>query len=97
MRSIYINKFKSFIYEEKEALKVFERINGFVSELMLLGKSKSTNYEWRNIREILLYVVQLMESYAARYRVKFHMRVDGNLPVINGDDKQLKQVLLKME
>ncbi|EJS63549.1 hypothetical protein ICW_05343 [Bacillus wiedmannii] len=46
-----MNKFKSFIYEEKEALKVFERINGFVSELMLLGKPKSTNYEWCNIRE----------------------------------------------
>ncbi len=38
-----------------------------------------------------------MESYAARYRVTFHMQVDGNLPVINGDDKKLKQVLLKME
>ncbi|KZD39861.1 hypothetical protein B4082_0953 [Bacillus cereus] len=38
-----------------------------------------------------------MESYAARYRVKFHVQVDRNLPVINGDDKQLKQVLLKME
>ncbi len=37
-----------------------------------------------------------MESYAAQYRVRFHLQVDGNLPVINGDDKQLKQVLLNI-
>lgn len=48
------------------------------------------------IQEILLYVVQLMESYAAQYRVRFHLQVDGNLPVINGDDKKLKQVLLNI-
>ncbi|EOO12226.1 MULTISPECIES: ATP-binding protein [Bacillus cereus group] len=77
-------------------LQEIERINGFVSELMLLGKPKPTNYEWCNIGEILLYVVQLMESYAAQYKVKFHLQVDGNLPVINGDDKQLKQVLLNI-
>lgn len=77
-------------------LQEIERINGFASELMLLGKPKATNYEWCNIREILLYVVQLMESYATQYRVKFHLQVDGNLPVINGDDKQLKQVLLNI-
>ncbi|KMN42632.1 ATP-binding protein [Bacillus sp. LK2] len=77
-------------------LQEIERINGFVSELMLLGKPKPINYEWCNIREILLYVVQLMESYASQYKVKFHLQVDGNLPAINGDDKQLKQVLLNI-
>ncbi|HDR7633250.1 MULTISPECIES: ATP-binding protein [Bacillus] len=77
-------------------LQEIERINGFVSELMLLGKPKPTNYEWCNIGEILLYVVQLMESYATQYKVKFNLQVDGNLPVINGDDKQLKQVLLNI-
>ncbi|PEQ43134.1 two-component sensor histidine kinase [Bacillus cereus] len=77
-------------------LQEIERINEFVSELMLLGKPKPTNYGWCNIREILLYVVQLMESYATQYKVKFHLQVDGNLPVINGDDKQLKQVLLNI-
>ncbi|EJS64263.1 two-component sensor histidine kinase [Bacillus cereus] len=77
-------------------LQEIARINGFVSELMLLGKPKSKNYERCNIREILLYVVQLMESYATQYRVKFHLQIDGNVPVINGDDKQLKQVLLNI-
>ncbi|MGG0457804.1 ATP-binding protein [Bacillus mycoides] len=77
-------------------LQEIERIDEFVSELMLLGKPKPTNYEGCNIREILLYVVQLMESYATQYKVKFHLQVDGNLPVINGDDKQLKQVLLNI-
>ncbi|PEC20651.1 ATP-binding protein [Bacillus cereus] len=77
-------------------LQEIERVNGFVSELMLLGKPKPINYEWCNIREILLYVVQLMESYAAQYKVKLHLQVDGNLPDINGDDKQLKQVLLNI-
>ncbi len=37
-----------------------------------------------------------MESYATQYRVKCHLQVDGNLPAINGDDKQLKQVLLNI-
>ncbi|KXY13030.1 sporulation kinase [Bacillus cereus] len=54
----------------------------------MLGKPKSTNYEWCNIGENLLYVVQLMESYAAQYRGKPHLQVDGNVSVINGDDKQ---------
>ncbi|PFF16851.1 two-component sensor histidine kinase, partial [Bacillus anthracis] len=30
------------------------------------------------------------------YRVKCNLQVDGNLPAINGDDKQLKQVLLNI-
>ncbi|HFK1721416.1 two-component sensor histidine kinase [Bacillus thuringiensis] len=77
-------------------LQEIERVNGFVSELMLLGKPKPTNYERCNIRDILLYVVHLMESYATQYRVKCHLQVDGHLPAINGDDKQLKQVLLNI-
>lgn len=28
--------------------------------------------------------------------MRFHLQVDGNLPVINGEDKQLKQVLLNI-
>ncbi|CUB12499.1 Sporulation kinase E [Bacillus cereus] len=35
-----------------------------------------------------------MESYAVQYRMKLHLRVDENVSAINGDDKQLKQVLL---
>ena len=62
----------------------------------MLGKPKSTNYDWCNIREILLYVVQLMESYATQYRVQLHLQVDGNVSAINGDDKQLTQVLLNI-
>lgn len=77
-------------------LQEIERINGFVSELMLLGKPKPTNYEWCNMQAILLYVVQLMESYAIQYNVKMHVQADGVLPNINGDEKQLKQVLLNI-
>ncbi|GAB6446417.1 hypothetical protein bcgnr5380_41980 [Bacillus cereus] len=32
MRSIYMNKVISLLYEEREALKVFKKINGFVRE-----------------------------------------------------------------
>lgn len=85
-----MKKFKSLIYGEREALKVWKKLTD------LLGEPKPTNYEWCKIREILLYVVQLMESYAAQYRVKFHWKIDENASPINGDDKQLKQVLLKM-
>ncbi len=70
------------LYEEMEDLKVLKKLTD------LLGKPQSTNYEWCNIGEILLYVVQLMESYAAQYRGKPHLQVDGNVSVINGDDKQ---------
>lgn len=34
-----MNKFKSLIYEEREALKVFKKLTD------LLGKPKPTNYE----------------------------------------------------
>lgn len=77
-------------------LQEIERINEFVSELMLLGKPKPKKYEWCNMQEILLYVVQLMESYAIQYNVKIHVQIDGDLPTINGDEKQLKQVLLNI-
>ncbi|AFH81721.1 hypothetical protein bcere0016_3250 [Bacillus cereus 95/8201] len=40
--------------------------------------------------------MQLMESYAAQYRVKFHWKINGDASPVNGDDKQLKQLLLKM-
>ncbi|KFN03073.1 two-component sensor histidine kinase [Bacillus clarus] len=77
-------------------LQEIERINGFVSELMLLGKPKSTKYESCNMQDILVYVVQLMESYASQYKVKIYMQADSGLLTVNGDDKQLKQVLLNI-
>ncbi|HDR4519703.1 TPA: histidine kinase [Bacillus cereus] len=39
MRSIYMGKFKSLIYEEREALKVFKKLTD------LLGEPKPINYE----------------------------------------------------
>lgn len=38
-----------------------------------------------------------MESYAAQYRVKFHWKINGDASPVNGDDKQLKQLLLKWD
>ncbi|PEI83646.1 two-component sensor histidine kinase [Bacillus pseudomycoides] len=77
-------------------LQEIERIDGFVSELMLLGKPKPTMYQLCDMRKVLLYVVHLMESYAMQYAVKIHMQVDEALPDIKGDEKQLKQVLLNL-
>ncbi len=77
-------------------LKEIERINEFVNELMLLGKPKSKEYTCCNIQDILIYVVRLMESYADQYHVKIHMQLNSELPKVNGDEKQLKQVLLNI-
>lgn len=77
-------------------LQEIERINGFVSELMLLGKPRPTTYQLCDMQKILLYVVQLMESYAMQYDVKIDIQVDEDLPDINGDEKQLKQVVLNL-
>ncbi|PEY42354.1 ATP-binding protein [Bacillus cereus] len=77
-------------------LQEIERINGFVSELMLLGKPRPTTYQLCDVQKVLLYVVQLMESYAMQYAVKIYIEVDEDLPDINGDEKQLKQVLLNL-
>ncbi len=77
-------------------LKEIERINEFVNELMILGKPKSKEYTCCNIQDILIYVVRLMESYADQYHVKIHMQLNRELPKVNGDEKQLKQVLLNI-
>ncbi|MDM5153191.1 ATP-binding protein [Bacillus sp. DX1.1] len=77
-------------------LQEIERINGIVSELMLFGKPKPITYQLCDMQKILLYVVQLMESYAMQYAVNIHIQTDEPLPHINGDEKQLKQVLLNL-
>ncbi|PFK40895.1 two-component sensor histidine kinase [Bacillus cereus] len=77
-------------------LQEIERINGFVSELMLFGKPRPTTYQLCDMQKVLSYVVQLMESYAMQYAVKIYIQVDEDVPYINGDEKQLKQVLLNL-
>lgn len=73
-----------------------ERINAIVSELMVLGKPKQRHYALHNIKDILYYVISIVEQPASQYGITILAAFAKELPSIQCDEKQMKQVFLNI-
>ncbi|SFJ60824.1 MULTISPECIES: ATP-binding protein [unclassified Bacillus (in: firmicutes)] len=73
-----------------------ERMNAIVSELMVLGKPKKRHYTLHNIKDILYYVISIVEQTAAQYGITISTMFVKELPSIKCDEKQMKQVFLNI-
>ncbi|MFD0767835.1 ATP-binding protein [Bacillus sp. CGMCC 1.60114] len=73
-----------------------ERMNTIVSELMVLGKPKKREYKLHNIKDILSYVIYIVEQPASQYGITISTIFNKALPPIQCDEKQMKQVFLNL-
>jgi signal transduction histidine kinase len=85
--------------EDKEFFKIMEneieRINTIVNDLMYLGKPKTVTLVKHDIKEIIEYVVKILNPIAQSNNVNIKMNID-HLPLINSDQNQLKQAFINL-
>jgi signal transduction histidine kinase len=77
-------------------IQEIDRINSIVNDLMYLGKPKSLQFEKANIEEIIAYTLSITQQQAGRQKVNIETVMEGPLPLIECDDKQLKQVFINL-
>jgi signal transduction histidine kinase len=72
-----------------------ERINLIVNDLMYLGKPKTFVATKHDVKEIIHYVVTMLNPIAQSNNVQLNVNIDG-LPKIDCDSNQLKQVFINL-
>ncbi|MEH7097285.1 ATP-binding protein [Neobacillus vireti] len=77
-------------------IQEIDRINSIVNDLMYLGKPKEINFEKARIEEIIAYTLSITQQQAEMQGVKIETFMEGPLPPIECDGKQLKQVFLNL-
>jgi signal transduction histidine kinase len=89
-RSPNTNEFYPIMIQE------IDRINIIVNDLMYLGKPKTIQFEKENIEEIIAYTLSIMKQQARNQGVNVETTLEGTLPSIDCDGKQLKQVFINL-
>ncbi|ARK31928.1 Sporulation kinase E [Halalkalibacter krulwichiae] len=84
------NKYYEIILDE------LERINQISSELLALGKPREVHYEKSNMNDIMTSVMWLLESQANLYNVEIDFDRNEDLPLIDCEPNQLKQVFINV-
>ncbi|WP_096199604.1 ATP-binding protein [Bacillus sp. FJAT-45350] len=73
-----------------------ERINQIVNELLLIAKPQKVAYKKTNIVHVLHNVKSIMETEAILMGAHIKLEADNNLPLIDGEENQLKQVFINI-
>lgn len=77
-------------------LSELARIEMISGELLVLAKPQVKHYDQRNVNEILLSVVALLESQANMNNVEVELKLDLDLPFLQCEENQLKQVFVNI-
>jgi signal transduction histidine kinase len=77
-------------------IQEIDRINSIVNDLMYIGKPKSLQFEKASIEEIIAYTLTITHQQAERQKIHIETVMEGPLPPIECDDKQLKQVFINL-
>lgn len=77
-------------------LTELDRINLIVSEFLILSKPQVTNYEVKDMKNILYNIISLLETQAIIKNIQLISEFDLNLPFINCEQNQLKQVFINL-
>ncbi len=77
-------------------IEEIDRINTIVEDLMVLGKPKSPNIKPSDIREILEYVKLVSNQLAEKNGSEIVINQCDDLPMIDCDEKQMKQVFINL-
>jgi PAS domain S-box-containing protein len=77
-------------------LSEIDRINLIVSEFLILSKPQVIKYESQNIKLILTKITSILESQATLKGIQLISEYDLNIPFINCEQNQLKQVFINL-
>lgn len=88
------NKENEFYY--RIMLDELERMNIISSELLVLAKPQKIQFQKKDINNLLRDVKSLLESEANLYGVTLHIQINENLPIIDCEPNQLKQLFINI-
>jgi two-component system, sporulation sensor kinase E len=77
-------------------LSELERIDMIVNEFLLLAKPQVSQFDQKDITQILYHTLAIMESQALMNKVDIHTSFTVNLPIILCDENKIKQVLINV-
>ncbi|WP_158582983.1 PAS domain-containing sensor histidine kinase [Lysinibacillus yapensis] len=77
-------------------LSEIDRINLIVSEFLILSKPQAIKYESQDIKLILNNITSILEPQARLNRIQIISEYDSNIPFINCEQNQLKQVFINL-
>jgi len=77
-------------------IQEIDRINSIVNDLMYLGKPRSIQFEKASIEEIIAYTLSITQQQAESQKVTVETIMEGPLPPLDCDEKQLKQVFINL-
>ena len=77
-------------------IQEIDRINSIVNDLMYLGKPRFIKFEKESIEEIIAYTISITKQQAESQGVTVKTIMEGPLPPIECDEKQLKQVFINL-
>ncbi|WP_187370774.1 PAS domain-containing sensor histidine kinase [Bacillus timonensis] len=77
-------------------LSEIDRINLIVSEFLILSKPQGIKYESQNIKLILNNITSILETQATLKGIQLISEYDLNIPFINCEQNQLKQVFINL-
>ncbi|WP_052948006.1 PAS domain-containing sensor histidine kinase [Aneurinibacillus tyrosinisolvens] len=77
-------------------LEEVKRIELIISEFLMLSKPQSLIFKENNIQTILQHTVALFETQAIMKNIEVITVYDGNLPMIECEENQLKQVFINL-
>nr|WP_304213972.1 PAS domain-containing sensor histidine kinase [Fredinandcohnia onubensis] len=77
-------------------LSEIDRINLIVSEFLILSKPQVIKYESQNIKLILNKITSILESQATLKGIQLISEYDLDIPFINCEQNQLKQVFINL-
>ncbi|MCH6265615.1 ATP-binding protein [Neobacillus citreus] len=77
-------------------LQEIDRINSIVDDLMYLGKPREIDFKKVDMEEIVNYTISLICQQAESQGVKVETSIDTPIPLVDCDEKQLKQVFINL-
>lgn len=77
-------------------IEEIDRLDLIVNDLMYISKSKALQIEKANIKDIISYTISIMEQQAFAQNVKIETEMGEPLPLLDCDEKQLKQVFINL-
>jgi two-component system sporulation sensor kinase A len=96
----FIQLLQSTIGDDKKYCEIMlaelDRINGIVSELLLLAKPQAVKYQRRELPAILYNVLSLLDTQAILNNIQIHTRLPADLPPICCEENQIKQVFINI-
>lgn len=77
-------------------LSEVERIEGIISEFLMMARPKETEFGLFHLHDIISSVVALMETKAIMSNIRISAQLDSEIEIIECDEGQLKQVMINI-